>query len=591
MMHQRFRPVILTCVLAFLILPAYQLGWVDRAELWSLDIRFQLRGPLAPKVPVLIIGIDQDSFDELNLPWPWPRNLHAEVVRKLTQAGARIIGLDILFTEPKANPQENLPLAEAIRMAGNVILAAEYTEVRSAFGPRTTINLPIPSLRDHALGYGLVNLLIDPDGVVRRAGLALSFQDRRLPSFAYQIYAHYVGKTFSETDLPTEPYLINFRGPPRTYPVVPYYRILRNEIDPSFLRERIILVGSYAESLHDNFSTPFSGGRRTAGVEIQANLIETLLAGDHIRRVGHVTHSLIFLLVCAVTSWISFFVKPLKALTLVFALTVGYVLTAFYLLSSLQLWLPLIPSLSGIVLGYSALTLDNYVRERKERLRIREMFSRYVSAAVVEELMENHEGFALGGRRRHITVLFADIRGFTTISERVEPEKVVSLLSDYLSRVTEIVFKYGGTIDKFIGDAVFAIFGAPKSHGDDALRAVKCGIEMVELVESLAPNWERILGQALKIGMGINSGEAIVGSIGSMIRSEFTAIGDTVNLGARLETLTKEMAVPMLISEATAAEIKGAIPLRPLRQVTVSGRETPTLVYCPEILLEAAKLR
>jgi adenylate cyclase len=261
-------------------------------------------------------------------------------------------------------------------------------------------------------------------------------------------------------------------------------------------------------------------------------------------------------------------------------------LTTLYLFSNLQLWLPLVPPFLGIVLSYGGITLDNYIREQKERIRLRATFSKYVSSDVVEEILEDREGLALGGKRRHITVLFSDIRGFTSISEQIGPEQVVLLLSDYFGQVTHIVFKHGGTIDKFIGDAVFAIFGAPKSHGDDAVRAVKTGIEMIELVESLGPKWTQIIGRPLKVGVGINSGDAVVGSIGSEIRSEFTAIGDTVNLGSRLEGLTKELGVPMLISEFTAAEVKDAIPLRPLRQVKVTGREAPLLVYCPESLLE-----
>jgi adenylate cyclase len=182
-------------------------------------------------------------------------------------------------------------------------------------------------------------------------------------------------------------------------------------------------------------------------------------------------------------------------------------------------------------------------------------------------------------------VLFSDVRGFTSLSEQISPEQVVDLLSDYLGRAAHIVTQNKGVIDKFIGDAVFAFFGYPKSYGDDALRAVKTGIEMIELVESLGPKWAEIIGRPLKVGVGINTGDAVVGNIGSEMKSDLTAIGDTVNLGARLEALTKELGVPMLISEYTAAELKGAIPLRPLRQVKVQGREAPILVYCPESLM------
>jgi len=215
---------------------------------------------------------------------------------------------------------------------------------------------------------------------------------------------------------------------------------------------------------------------------------------------------------------------------------------------------------------------------------LRETFGKYVSPDIMEEILGAREGLGLTGRRRNITVLFADIRGFTSISERIGPEEVVSVLSDYIGRATHIIFKNGGTVDKFIGDAVMAIFGAPKSHDDNALRAVRAGLELIELAESMGAEWAKVIGRPLKIGVGINSGDAVVGSIGSEIRSDFTAIGDTVNLASRLEGLTKEIGVSMVISEFTAAELGDSLPLRPLGRVKVTGREAPLLVYIPEIL-------
>lgn len=581
------RPLIIGASLSALVFLSYHRGLLDTTELKSLDFRFQIRGPIASKVPIVLVSIDQDSFDELNLPWPWPRDLHAALIRKLAASQPNVIAFDILFTEPKADPREDRTLADAVRDVGNVILAAEYTEVPSDFGPRTTLNLPIPLVREHALGYGPANLVTDRDGIVRRARLALAFQERIFPGFAYQIYQGFADKkALQGNEISFLPYIINFRGPARSYPIVPYYRILRDEIDLSIFRDKIVIVGAFSPSLHDIFPTPFSASEPTAGVEIQANFVDTLVANDPITLFPGWGHHMIFIFLSAITIWVSFHFKPMKALAVVSTLAAAHSFAAFYLFSLHQLWMPMVPSLLGVLLSYGGITLDNYVREQMERIRLRATFSKYVSRDVVDELLEDREGIGLGGKKRHITVLFSDIRGFTSISEQIGPEQVVSLLSDYFGQVTHIVFKNGGTIDKFIGDAVFAIFGAPKSHSDDALRAVKTGIEMIELVESLGPKWTKIIGRPLKVGVGINTGEAVVGSIGSEIRSEFTAIGDTVNLGSRLEGLTKELGVPMLVSEFTAAEVKDAIALRPLRQVKVTGREAPLLVFCPESLLE-----
>jgi adenylate cyclase len=576
----QFPPIVLGVSLAALSFAVYQFGLMTKIELHSLDLRFLARGPVASEAPIVLVSIDQDSFDELNLPWPWPRDLHAALIRKLSTSQAKIIGLDILFTEPKSDPREDRELAAAIKGAGNVILAAELTEVASDFGAKMTMSLPIPVIRHDALGYGPVNLVIDADGIVRGARPALSFQDKLYPSFAYLIHQAMLAPTSKPAmTLGPEPRLINFRGPSRTYPIVPYYRILRDEIDAGVFRDKTVLIGSFAPSLHDVFGTPYSATQPTAGVEIQANLIETFLAGDSIIPLANWQHALIFSLLCCLTIWPSIRLKPVKAFAVVFALAVLFASGCIIAFSEYQLWVPMTPALLGIVLSHGGLTLNNYIREQRERLRQRAQFAKYVSRDVVDEILEDREGLALGGKRRHITVLFSDIRGFTSISEKIGPEQVVSFLSEYFAQITEIVFKHGGTVDKFIGDGMMAVFGAPKSYGDDALRAVKTGLEMIEMIENLDPKWAKLMGHALKIGVGINSGDAVVGSIGSELRSDFTAIGDTVNLASRLEGLTKELGVPLLVSEFTAAELPRDLPLKRLQQVKVQGREAPLLVY------------
>jgi adenylate cyclase len=374
-------------------------------------------------------------------------------------------------------------------------------------------------------------------------------------------------------------YLINFRGPARTFPTVPYYRVLKDEIDPNFFRDKIVLVGAFAESLHDVFATPFSADRQTAGVEIQANFIDTLWANNPIIPYGGAAHAALFACLTVLTIGLSLRLNPLKAFAIVFGVAGLFGVGCIYAFAKYRLWFPMVPSLMGIFLSYGGLTLLNYVREQRERLRYRAQFMKYVSPDVVAEILENREGLALGGKRRHITVLFSDVRGFTGISEKIGPVQVVSFLSEYFAEITQIVFKNGGTVDKFMGDGMMAIFGAPKTYGDDASRAVRAGIEMMQLVKAKGPEWSKILGKELSIGVGINSGDAVVGRIGSELRSDYTAIGDTVNLASRLETLTKELGVPLVISETTAAEIKDEIPLVPLQRVKVVGRATPLLVY------------
>jgi adenylate cyclase len=585
---QNFPPLVIAVTLATIVFLGYERGLLNFIELKTLDQRFQMRGTIPPRAPIVLVSIDQDSFDELNLPWPWPRTLHAALIRKLAESHAKLIAVDILFTEPKADPREDYDLAKAIKEAGNVILAAELTEVPSDFGPKMTLNLPIPLLRDGALGYGPVNLLTDQDGVIRSARPVLDFQDKVYPSFAYRIYQAATASTnTSETTTHAESDLINFHGPGRTYPIVPYYRVVRNEIDREVFRDKIVLIGSFAPSLHDLFPTPFSASQPMAGVEIQANWIETMLARNPIIPFAGLGHAIIFIALCGMTIWLSLQLSPVKGFAVVSILAGSHVVGCIYIFAAYRIWFPMIPSLFGILLSYGSLTLNNYIRELRERIRVRATFSRYVSADVVEEILEDRAGLGLGGKCRHITVLFSDVRGFTGISEKISPELVVSFLSEYFAQITQIVFKHGGTVDKFIGDGMMAIFGAPKSHGDDALRAVKTGLEMIELVETMRAQWTKILGHSINVGVGINSGDAVVGSIGSEIRSDFTAIGDTVNLASRLEALTKELGVPILISEFTAAELKNGLPLTALQRVRVTGRESPLLVYTSAAYVEA----
>jgi adenylate cyclase len=502
--------------LAALVFVVYDHGFLDVLELRTLDVRFRLRGPLPLRLPIILVSIDQDSFDELGLPWPWPRTLHAALIQKLAAQQAALIALDILFTEPKADGAEDHALADAIQMAGNVVLAAEYTEVPGAFGPKLSMNLPIPLLREHALGYGPVNLIVDQDGVVRSAFLGLSFQDRVYPAFAYQVYQRIIDSTKPATHERPSPqpqvYYINYRGSARSYPIIPYYRVLRDELEPSFFKDKIVLVGAFAASLHDLYPTPFSANQPTSGAELQANFVETLVANDPIRPIPARAHTLLFLLLATMAISCAVSLKPFQGFGLTLGLGGLYTILALALFARYQWWLPVVPPLLAMGLSYGGITLDNYIREQQERLRLRTMFSRYVSADVMHEILENREGLGLHGRRRYITILFSDIRGFTSISERIGPEQVVAFLSEYMAQATQIIFKHGGTVDKFIGDAIMALFGAPKSHGDDALRAVRAGLEMVALVESLAPQWTPILGRPPQVGIGINCGRRSRGS-------------------------------------------------------------------------------
>jgi len=547
------RPFTIGAVLASLVFLIYQFdlgNLLSDLELKTYDLRFQIRGTISPQLPIVIITIDQDSFDELNLPWPWPRDLHALLIQKLAQNQVKLIALDILFVEPKADPREDTALAEAIKGAGNVILAAVKTEVDSAFGPKERMLLPIPLIREHALGYGPVGLEFDQDGVVRRAKLALPFQDRMFPHFAYQIYQEIVGKKSLEGEkISPVPYLINFRGPARSYPTIPYYRILKGEIETSVLRDKIVLVGAFASSLHDNFPTPFSANRPTAGVEIQANFVETLVTNDPIVPFFGWRHTAIFFVLCFIAIWASGQFKPLRAFAVVLALASVYGLVTVYLIGFQQLWVPVVPSLFGIVLSYGGITLDNYIREHKKSSFLRKTFATYLSPEIIEEMVQTGTEPKLGGSSDVRTAYFTDIASFSAFSEILTATDLVKLLNEYLTGMTDILLAEGGTLDKYEGDAIVAFFGAPVFQQDHAARALRTALSMQQELARLREQWAAEgekwpdLVQHMRMRIGLNSGEIVTGNMGSATRMNYTMMGDTVNTAARLEAAAKQYGI------------------------------------------------
>ena len=243
-----------------------------------------------------------------------------------------------------------------------------------------------------------------------------------------------------------------------------------------------------------------------------------------------------------------------------------------------RVWVDQVAVPLALVLGYGATVVENFIQEQREKRRL----SRFFSPSVVREVVRHRDELALSSSRRLITVLFSDIRGFTSISEKLSPEDVAELLREYLTSMTEAVFKHGGTVDKYVGDAVMALYNAPFDQPDHAVQAVRTGLEFQGIVKALSHRWEAKCGSPLKNGVGINTGEAVVGTLGSTQRLEYTAVGDAVNVASRLEGLTKDFASPVVVSESTYQAVKHLFQGRYLGEVTVKGREFPVKIYAVE---------
>jgi len=552
------------------------LGLFEGAELKVVNAHFRLRGPVPPVAPIVIVTIDEDSFDELNLTWPWPRALHAALIDILRKAQPAVIGVDIVFAEPSPHgPADDQALAEAVARAGNVVLGAALTTVTEERFVKEDLNPPIRPIRDGARGFGYVNFETDSDAFVRRVAFARSFQGRDLPGFDLHLYRVVTARRAVARPLLLEQGVtINFRGAPGTFRMVPYHQVLAGQVPSEVFAGKIVLIGATSFVLHDVFPTPFAPRGDMSGVEIHANALETLFQGIPIRRAPPAAAAILAVLGGAGAVCVASTVRPLMAFGLVGGATLAY-LAATHAAFLWGWWVMALPVPLALGTAYGSTVLRNFVRERREKRRL----SRFFSPDVVETIVRQRDDVNLKAVRRRLTVLFSDIRDFTSVSERIPPEEVAALLREYLTVMTEAVFKHGGTVDKYIGDAVMALYNVPFESADHAARAVRTALEFQERLESLADRLAARYGGRLRCGVGIHTGDAVVGTIGSEQRLEYTAIGDTINLGSRLEGLTKEFGVSIIMSEATYSEVKDLFATRYLGEVNVRGKEIPVKIY------------
>ena len=570
------------------------MGWLDGAEYWSLERFLELRGARKPAAPIVIIAIDEPSFRELGRTWPFPRNWHAEAIRRIAAGKPLVIGVDILFPEPdEEHPEFDEELGAAVAEAGNVVLAsAPKFEFRPDIGEHWDQNFPVPAIRRGGR-VGPINMVQDDvDGHVRRAPLRMRVPEGLSPDgwvpFDLEIYD--IAKRAGLRGAPLPPLnamLINFNGPPNTFEWVPYYKlILRKdqieaglkeaEADPAMFRDKIVLIGPTSDVLHDVFSTAFARGDvQMPGVEIHANVIDTLVRGNSIREVPRPISTALAAVGAVLGAVFVLRLRAGRAFITVAVLWLVLTVSAFVAFVSVDVWMRGMAGTVGLVLGYGATVIENFVREQREKRRL----SQFFSPKVLNEVVRDRDDNSLGSTRRLVTVLFSDIRGFTTLSERLEPEQVREMLREYLTEMTEIVFRHDGTVDKYIGDCVMALYNAPLEDPDHAVKAVRTALEFQEKTIEFSKRWEERLGVPIRNGVGINTGEAVVGTMGSRQRLEYTAIGDTINLGARLESITKDYGVSIIISEYTHRMLGQGFMTRELGEVTVKGKSQPVKIF------------
>ncbi len=538
-----------------LTLAAYKFGFFDLSQLKIYD-RFFVRKNVPANI--VVVAIDDESIKELG-GWPIARKGFAKVLNNLKDA--KFVGFDVSFTEPsRLGEGDDASFEQALGVSKPEVFLAEQFDDRG-----TKIILPLERfLKNSDSSY--VNMILNQDGVVRkfqpmkedRESLSLSLVENKSK------YPNTVN--------------IDYYGPAKTFPYISFIDVYNDLLPPNTFKDKAVLIGATAPDLHDILQTPFGA---MPGVEIHANAIATLQAEKYFNPISLTLFALLVLCFDILAIFTILYFRRVSSVTTILAILfvliqlLGIVAFKFYLLVP-NLYI----SLSFIVVS-GVLTVYQYFSESKDKKMIREMFQYYLMPEVIDELVLNPEKLRLGGEKREMSILFSDIRDFTTISEKLSPEVLTNLLNEYLTGMTNAVMQERGFVDKYIGDAVMAFWGAPVINPEHATYACRAAIEMCRTLREFNVGWKERGLPTLNIGIGINTGDMVVGNIGSNKRFNYTVIGDEVNFGSRLEGLNKMYGTECLISESTKNEIgkDESFVLRELDLVTVKGKKEPKLIF------------
>src|SRR4051794_27598692 len=549
------------------------LYWV---ELQSIDARFGVRGTQPAPKGVAVVAVDDRTFNERPSDrWPFLRRRHAQAIQVLQEAGARVIVYDVQFTEP-SNSEDDGRLYDAIYRAGNVVLGT--SEI--AKGGKTRILGGDKNVRAARALPASAQYDLDPNGVIRR--IPFETDDlKTMPVVAYErAYKHAPDRAGFKPDGAW----IDFVGPPRTVRTLSFSQLLAHDFPPDYFRGRIVVVGGTAPSLQDVHPTSTSGNDEMSGPEIQASAIATLQQGIPLRSVNDwITIALIVLIAL---------VAPLAAIRpgLLWVTAVALVGIAGFLVAAQVAFqnghmLVVTYPVGAAVFSTIGVVGLRYFTEVRERRRTRTAFARFVPAAVVDRVLAQAEdGLRLGGEEVLGTVLFSDIRGFTTFSESHHAGEAIDILNRYLTEMTDAIMGHGGTLIGYLGDGIIAIFGAPLEQADHADRALAAAQEMLEDRMPRFNDWlrERGVDKPFETGIGINSGLFMAGNVGSQDRLEYTVIGDTVNTAARMEGLTKGSGHAMFIAESTRFMLLGeAPPMQYVGEFEIRGRAGRMKIWAP----------
>lgn len=670
----KLSPLRISIIFAVVVSALYLSGFsflLDMMELKAYDLRFKSRGDLKPGGEVAIAVIDEKSLDVLGR-WPWPRSTIAQLVGRLSEGGARVIGFDIVFSEPEENSflrnanlikrkleergatdarlqeyfktleqeaDNDAQLAGAIKDSGRVVEGyffhfqkegLEHMDKESLRQYLATIELSnyeqifytnkeaagvhflegyavesnIDVISHAGLDFGYFNFVPDSDGVVRKVPLLIEYRGDELfpganlfPPLSLKMAAEYLGRPqlslkvnelgaervqLGERVVPTDEkgrMLINYMGGEKTFPHYSIVDILNGAVPADAFKDKIVLVGATAVGIYDVRVTPFQ--TNFPGVEIHANVIDNILHNRYLVK-PEWAQDVDVVLILGLGIGLGLILRKVKAgwgvVALVVAL-VGFLYFNRYMFIERGVWLNLVYPGVSLVLNFAGITVYRYMTEEKEKRFIKGAFGQYLAPSVVNQLLRDPSMLKLGGERRVLTAFFSDIQGFTSISETMTPEDLVALLNEYLTDMSNIIHKYEGTIDKYEGDAIVAFFGAPVPQEDHARRACLASIEMQEKLVAIRGVWPGQGKPVIHVRIGLNTGPMVVGNMGSKERMDYTIMGDSVNLAARLEPANKGYGTYMMMGEETYKQASDHVEARELDLLQVMGKKEGVRVY------------
>jgi len=579
----------------------FAFDFLHTAQQRSTDFLFQaanLYQSAEAEDTVVIVGIDEESLEELGHLLSWPRSYHAQLIDILADAEARAIVFDILFAEPA--PGDDL-LAAAISGADNVILPVIYRPDEGNFSgtpplaPSNDVIRPLEMFAGAASGLGHAGVTPDADGVVRRLALVVPGEESHEPALSLAAAAGYLRRP-QEIEAPLDgkmPFagrmipvnargemLFNYLASPQgvggivSFPTVSFCDVLNQEVDPALFRDKVVLIGATASGMGDTFLTPM--GVMKSGVELHAIALHTILEANFLQPVPPAITLLLIIFLALVCGVAVLYFRVLMAALVTVLLVAAYFLSAFFLFDQGMVLNMTYPPLA-IAVAFVGVNLYQVISERSEKRVITETFGRYLSPQVVEKILDSLRSgdLELGGSEHDVTVAFADVRGFTSISEKTPPAALVTALNTYLSAVIDAVIEQGGMVNKFGGDSVMAVWNAPVASPEHALLAIKAAMNAQNAVSALRMDDRSLAG--MEFGIGINSGRALAGNMGSQDRLEYSVVGDTVNVAARLADAAPGGRV--WIGADTFAMVEEHIVATPLPPLTLRGKSQPVQAY------------